>query len=85
MIDANEYYLSKYEDNIEKSERLQAGFENDISYDLCELLTYCENIKSLAIRYEHEYFMEFDYKEIIIGYIKDNLWEEEEKICNSYK
>jgi hypothetical protein len=73
MIDANEYYLAKYEQGIEKSERLQAGFESDIEFDLEQILEHCNAIKSLAIHYEHEHCMDFDYKSYIYEYISENL------------
>jgi hypothetical protein len=72
-IDANEYYLNKYMDKLDKSERIEEEFNSEIEYDLEQILEHCCTIKRLSINYENEHNLEFNAKEIIIQFISDNL------------
>jgi hypothetical protein len=67
MIDANDYYLSKYEQDIERSEQLTVGFENDIAYSLNIIDRELQTIRSLAQHYFDEYGLDVDWRE----YVKD--------------
>jgi hypothetical protein len=72
-LDANEYYLNKYMDKLDKSERIEEEFNSKIEYDLEQILEYCYTIKSLSVHYENDYGLEFNAKEIIVQFISDNL------------
>ncbi|MCI4436698.1 MAG: hypothetical protein JHC33_07830 [Ignisphaera sp.] len=67
MLDANDYYLSKYEQDIERSEQLTASFENDIEYSLDNIDKELQNIRNLAQHYFDEYGLDIDWRE----YVKD--------------
>jgi hypothetical protein len=72
-MDAIEYYLNKYLDELDRCEVISERFDEAIKYDLEKILKHCESIKDLALSYENEYNLDFNAKELIIQFISDNL------------
>jgi hypothetical protein len=72
-LDANEYYLNKYLDELDRYEIIGEMFDDAIKYDLEQILKHCESIKDFVLSYEDEYNLDFNAKELIIQFISDNL------------
>jgi hypothetical protein len=73
MVDANEQGLRKYLNDIDRAEKMEEKFNTEIEHDLDKILKHAYNIKQLAINYEDYYSLDFDDKEIVMQFIRDNL------------
>ena len=72
MIDANTYYLNKYLDEQERTERAYESFLDDIESYLSVIEVAIEEIFSIAKNYEYG-DREYDFYEDAKEWIKDLL------------